>query len=58
MQRIAKADALTYELDHRDAYTHMSVNPDFRINVYQMARVGRLQFTAGAEIPRRYLVPS
>ena len=47
-----------YGVSELDAYTHMSVNPDFRINVYQMARVGRLRFTAGAEIPRRYLVPS
>ena len=47
-----------YGVSEMDAYTHMSVNPDFRVNVYQMARVGRLRFTAGAEIPRRYLVPS
>ena len=47
-----------YGVSELDAYTHMSVNPDFRVNVYQMARVGRLRFTAGAEIPRRYLVPS
>ena len=38
MQRIVKADALKYELD---AYTHMSVNPEFRIDIYQMARVGQ-----------------
>ena len=47
-----------YGVSEVDAYTHMSVNPDFRVNVYQMARVGRLMYTAGAEIPRRYLVPS
>ena len=47
-----------YGVSELDAYTHMSVNPDFRVNVYQMAHVGRLRFTAGAEIPRRYLVPS
>ena len=47
-----------YGVSELDAYTHMSVNPDFRVNVYQMARVGRLRFTAVAEIPRRYLVPS
>ena len=47
-----------YGVSEIDAYTHMSVNPEFRVNIYQMARVGRLRYTAGAEIPRRYLVPS
>jgi hypothetical protein len=46
-----------YGVSGIDAYTHMSVNPDFRVNVYQMARVGRLRYTAGAEIPKKYLVP-
>ncbi len=38
-----------------DAYCLVSVCPDFRINVYQMCRVGKLSYVAGAEIPRRYL---
>ena len=38
-----------------DAYCLVSTCPDFRINVYQMCRFGKLSFVAGAEIPRRYL---
>lgn len=38
-----------------DAYCLVSVCPDFRINVYQMCRVGKLSYVAGAEIPKRYL---
>jgi acetamidase/formamidase len=38
-----------------DAYCLVSTCPDFRINVYQMVRIGKLSFVAGAEIPRRYL---
>ena len=45
-----------YGVPERDAYMHACVNPDFRINVYQMVRIGRIQYTVGAEIPRKYLV--
>lgn len=38
-----------------DAYCFVSTCPDFRINVYQMCRLGKLSYVAGAEIPRRYL---
>jgi amidase len=38
-----------------DAYCLVSTCPDFRINVYQMCRLGKLSYVAGAEIPRRYL---
>ncbi len=38
-----------------DAYCLVSICPDFRINVYQMCKIGKLSFVAGAEIPRRYL---
>ena len=47
-----------YGVSERDAYMHTCINPDFRVNVYQMVRLGRIQYTAGAEIPRKYLVPS
>ena len=47
-----------YGVSERDAYMHTCINPDFRINVYQMVRIGRIQYTVGAEIPRRYLVAS
>ena len=45
-----------YGLGAREAYLMTSINPDFRVNVYQMAKVGRLRYTVGAEIPKRYLV--
>jgi acetamidase/formamidase len=38
-----------------DAYCLVSTCPDFRINVYQMCRVGKLSYVAGAELPRRHL---
>jgi acetamidase/formamidase len=38
-----------------DAYCLVSTCPDFRINVYQMCRLGKLSYVAGAEIPTRYL---
>ena len=47
-----------YGVSERDAYMHACINPEFRVNVYQMVRLGRLQYTVGAEIPKKYLVPS
>ncbi|MFO0863422.1 MAG: acetamidase/formamidase family protein [Gemmataceae bacterium] len=38
-----------------DAYCLVSTCPDFRINVYQMCKIGKLSFVAGAEIPKRFL---
>ena len=38
-----------------DAYSLVSTCPDFRINVYQMCKIGKLSYVAGAEIPKRYL---
>jgi amidase len=38
-----------------DAYCLVSCCPDFRINVYQSCKIGKLACVAGAEIPRRYL---
>lgn len=38
-----------------DAYCLVSTCPDFRIHVYQMCKIGKLSFVAGAEIPKRYL---
>lgn len=38
-----------------DAYCLVSTCPEFRIHVYQMCKIGKLAFVAGAEIPRRYL---
>jgi acetamidase/formamidase len=38
-----------------DAYCFVSTCPDFRIHVYQMCKIGKLSYVAGAEIPKRYL---
>ena len=42
-------------VDEKDAYMHMCLNPEFRVNVYQMVRLGNLEYTVGAEIPKKYL---
>jgi acetamidase/formamidase len=44
-----------YSFTPTDAYCLVSTCPDFRINVYQMCKLGKLNFVAGAEIPKRYL---
>jgi acetamidase/formamidase len=38
-----------------DAYCMISTCPGFRINVYQMVKMGKLNCVACAEIPKRYL---
>jgi len=38
-----------------DAYCLVSTCPDFRINVYQMCKIGKLSYVAGAELPKKYL---
>jgi acetamidase/formamidase len=44
-----------YGFTPTDAYCLVSTCPDFRINVYQMCKIGKLSFVAGAEIPKKYL---
>ena len=44
-----------YGFTPTDAYCLVSTCPDFRINVYQMCKIGKLGYVAGAEIPKRYL---
>ncbi len=44
-----------YGFSPTDAYCFVSVCPDFHINVYQMCKIGKLSYVAGAEIPKRYL---
>lgn len=44
-----------YGFAPRDAYMHMGINPDVRINVYQMTKLGRLNYTAGVSFPRTSL---
>ena len=38
-----------------DAYCLVSTCPDFRIHVYQMCKIGKLSYVAGAALPKRYL---
>ncbi|OWK46920.1 acetamidase/formamidase family protein [Fimbriiglobus ruber] len=45
-----------YGFTPTDAYCLVSTCPDFRIHVYQMCKIARLSFVAGAELPKRYLV--
>jgi amidase len=47
-----------YGFTPTDAYCLVSTCPDFRINVYQMCKVAKLAFVAGAELPKRYVVTS
>jgi acetamidase/formamidase len=44
-----------YGLSATDAYCLVSTCPDFRIHVYQMCRIGKLSYVAGAELPKRYV---
>ena len=44
-----------YGVSPDEAYVHTTVNPDFRINIYQMVRISQIQYTVGAEIPKRYI---
>jgi acetamidase/formamidase len=45
-----------YGFTPTDAYCLVSTCPDFRINVYQMCKIAKLSFVAGAEIPKRYIL--
>lgn len=44
-----------YGFSQVDAYCFVSTCPDFRINIYQMCKIGKLNYVAGAEVPKRYL---
>ena len=41
--------------DERDAYILLGTCPDMRIHIYQMVNIPGLLYTAGAEIPKKYL---
>jgi acetamidase/formamidase len=45
-----------YGFTPTDAYCLVSTCPDFRINVYQMCKLAKLSFVAGAELPKRYVL--
>jgi acetamidase/formamidase len=44
-----------YGFSPTDAYCLVSTCPDFRINVYQMCKIGKLGYVAGAEMPKSCL---
>jgi len=44
-----------YEMKPRDAYMIMSVNPYVRVSVYQMVKLGRLEYTVGVQFPKEHL---
>jgi amidase len=44
-----------YRCSPRQAYLLLGINPDFHVNIYQMALVGKLQYTVGAEISKKCL---
>jgi amidase len=44
-----------YGYSQRQAYMLVGINPDFRVNVYQMALMAKLQYTVGAEILKESL---
>jgi amidase len=44
-----------YGLSPREAYLRITTDPDFRVNVYQMVKVGWINYTVGAEYPKKYL---
>jgi len=44
-----------YGFTPTDAYCLVSTCPDFRINVYQMCKIAKLMYVAGAEVPKKYL---
>ncbi len=45
-----------YGFTPTDAYCLVSTCPDFRIHVYQMCKLAKLSFVAGAELTKRYIV--
>ncbi|VTS01942.1 acetamidase/formamidase family protein [Tuwongella immobilis] len=47
-----------YGFTATDAYCLVSTCPDFRIHVYQMCKIGKLSYVAGAELPKRVLLGS
>jgi len=44
-----------YGFSPLDAYRHLELNPEVRINVYQMVMLGRLNYTVGISFPKKHL---
>lgn len=45
-----------YGFSQREAYLMLGVNPDVTIHVWQMTNYGRLNYTVGVSIPKKYLI--
>jgi amidase len=44
-----------YGMDSKTAYLFTTINPDVRVHIYQMVPIGKLRYTVGVEIPKKYL---
>jgi acetamidase/formamidase len=44
-----------YNMDKREAYLHMGINPDVKINIYQMFPARRMGYTVGVAFPKKNL---
>ena len=44
-----------YGMQPIDVYMLITINPNFRINIYQMAKLGGLRYTVGVEFPKECL---
>jgi hypothetical protein len=63
MQRIMRKDAYEYDMVVKEpkltrgevSLRNWALNPDLRIHVYQMINLGRINYTVGVEIPKKYL---
>jgi len=47
-----------YGISPKEAYLRITADPDFRVNVYQMVRTGWINYTVGAEYPKKFLQPT
>ncbi|MFC1692598.1 acetamidase/formamidase family protein [Candidatus Latescibacterota bacterium] len=45
-----------YDFDEREAYLLIGICPETRINIYQMIDIQGLLYTAGVEIPKKYIL--
>lgn len=43
-----------YGVEEEVAYMYPSINPDFKIEVYQMVNLGEIGYTVGAKLPKKY----
>jgi amidase len=55
MMHLFEMMVLDYGVPPKEAYMHLCINPEVRVNVYQMIPVHRIQYTVGAEMPKRHL---